>query len=663
MEFMKAFQHLNKSDVAVAGGKGASLGEMTQVGIPVPPGFVILSSAFEKFIGETGLNVEIDSILHTVNHHEMHTIENASEKIQSLILQAKMSQNIAHEISKNFNKLGAEFVAVRSSATAEDSSAAAWAGQLDTYLNTTEKNLLQNVQKCWASLFTPRAIFYRFEQNLHKENISVAVVVQKMVNSETSGIAFSVHPVTQDYNQLIIEAGFGLGEAIVSGQITPDSYVVEKEPFRIISKDINEQIKGIFRAKAGGNEWKELGEKGKEQVLSEKEILELAKLIIKIEKHYGFPVDVEWAREGNKFYITQSRPITTLTSQNNEKIIALEKYVTREHSLFFYMMWNLDAIEHTEPWVGYNINYILFTSENPAHKVSVWHHKPELDHYYKDMTEGFAKSSDLFNRTKKEYLHYWEKLFPYLSKKKKIKDVKELREYFNNLLNWWGPMANLFMIQELKDVPKKVAHEGLKLREMTQEYSDREDEVYIEFMNKKYPQYKDILMFMLPEEVFQLDKRPLSKEQLSIINKRKRGYFMWHKEVYPLNELEIFKQNMKISLIKPNIDNLEELKGMSAYKGVVKGKVRIILEKAQFNQFKEGEILVTDMTSPEFVPLLKKAKGIITDEGGVMCHAAIVSRELKIPCIVGTKVATQILKGGMEVEVDANKGIVRILES
>ena len=152
-----------------------------------------------------------------------------------------MPKDIGTAIQKEYKKLDAEYVAVRSSATAEDSASAAWAGQLDSFLNTTEKDLLKNIQKCWASLFTPRAIFYRYEKGLHKQKISVAVVVQKMVESEVSGIAFSVHPVTEDRNQLIIEAGFGLGEAIVSGQITPDSYVVEKEPRRIIDKNVSEQ--------------------------------------------------------------------------------------------------------------------------------------------------------------------------------------------------------------------------------------------------------------------------------------------------------------------------------------------------------------------------------------------------------------------------------------
>jgi pyruvate,water dikinase len=313
MELVEDFKKIDKNDVNLAGGKGASLGEMTRAGIPVPPGFVILSTAFEKFLEKTDLNVEIDAALETVNHKEMHTVENASEKIQTLISSAEIPKDIAEEIQKFFKDLNTKYVAIRSSATAEDSASAAWAGQLESYLNTTEGNLLENVKKCWASLFTPRAIFYRFEKNLHKQAISVAVVVQKMVKSEMSGIAFSVHPVTKDFNQMIIEACFGLGEAIVSGQITPDSYVVEKNPRNILDVNVEKQGRGLFGVITGGNEWQEIKEpKASSQVLTKVQILELADVVLKIEKHYGKPQDIEWAFAENNFYILQSRPITTL---------------------------------------------------------------------------------------------------------------------------------------------------------------------------------------------------------------------------------------------------------------------------------------------------------------------------------------------------------------
>ena len=324
MELIRPFEQLSKGDVGIAGGKGASLGEMTQAGIPVPPGFVVLSEAFEKFLVEANLNQELDTILdQEVRRDEMQSVELASAKIQQLITSAKMPEDIARAIQEQHIKLDAEYVAVRSSATAEDSSTAAWAGQLDTFLNTTNTDLLKNVQKCWASLFTPRAIFYRFEKGMHGQKISVAVVVQKMVQSEVSGIAFSVHPVTEDYNQLIIEAGFGLGEAIVSGQVTPDSFIVEKKPRRIIDKNITYQSRALWRAGPSGpsnpsgqaNEWRELSqEEGSKPALSDVQVMELAEIVLGIERHYGFPCDIEWAYEAGQFFITQSRPITTLTA-------------------------------------------------------------------------------------------------------------------------------------------------------------------------------------------------------------------------------------------------------------------------------------------------------------------------------------------------------------
>ncbi len=313
MKLTLNFKELNKNDALIAGGKGASLGEMTQAGIPVPPGFVVLSTTFDQFIRDADLEQEIHAILDYVNNKEIYTVDIASERIQALIKNAVMPKNIAVEIMKQFKELDAEFVAVRSSATAEDGADNAWAGQLDSYLNTKKSNLLEKVQSCWASLFTPRAIFYRFEKSLHNTKISVAVVVQKMVDSEISGIAFSVHPVTEDRNQLIIEAGYGLGEAIVSGQITPDSYVVEKNEAMILDVNIAEQTKMLVKKKNGGNEWVDVPlEKQPKQKMLGKEIMTFAKLIIDIEKHYGFPCDIEWAFEKGKFYIVQSRPITTL---------------------------------------------------------------------------------------------------------------------------------------------------------------------------------------------------------------------------------------------------------------------------------------------------------------------------------------------------------------
>lgn len=312
--FILPFSKLSKKDIAIAGGKGASLGEMTQAGLPVPPGFVILASVFDKFLKESDLDVEIEAQLEKVNYQDANSVDRYSNVIRDLIHDEKLPKDIGQEILSDFKKLKAKFVAVRSSATAEDSTQASWAGELETYLNTNERTLLENVRKCWSSLFTPRAIFYRNEKGLIKSKVSVAVIVQKMIESEIAGICFTVHPVTKDKNEMIIEAGLGLGEAVVSGQITPDSYVIDKRNFKIMDINISSQDRKLMQKKnLAENEWVSIPKSKKEiQKLTEKQIQELAKICVNIEKHYRAPQDIEWAFEKNKFYITQSRPITTL---------------------------------------------------------------------------------------------------------------------------------------------------------------------------------------------------------------------------------------------------------------------------------------------------------------------------------------------------------------
>lgn len=314
---VKKFKELSASDVDIAGGKGASLGEMYNANIPVPNGFVVLSGAFNEFTAKTGLVTEIEGELDKVDIDNVETVEKASENIRSMIFLKNFPEEFKKHIHKEFSELDAEFVAVRSSATSEDSADAAWAGQLDTFLNTTKENLLENIKKCWASLFTPRAIFYRFEKGLDKTDVSVAVVVQKMIASEISGIAFSVHPITEDINQLLIEAGIGLGEAVVSGQITPDNYVVKKDTLEIESKYISEQNRALFRGEEGGVMWVDVREHT--QKLSDELIIKLSKIINHIEDHYEFPCDIEWAYAEEELYITQSRPITTLQNVELKK--------------------------------------------------------------------------------------------------------------------------------------------------------------------------------------------------------------------------------------------------------------------------------------------------------------------------------------------------------
>ncbi len=312
METIKNLKQLSNKDLKIAGGKGASLGEMAAAGFPIPPGFVVLASAFDKFMKDTDAITEENAMLERIDISSTENVEDQAEIMRDVILKKKFPEDLAKEVLKEFDKLGAKYVAVRSSATAEDSKIDAWAGQLESYLYVTRDDILKYVQRCWASLYTPRALFYRVERKMRRKQVSVAVVIQKMVNSDVSGVCFTVHPITRDKDQMIIEACWGLGEALVQGIITPDSYVIEKSTLNIIDINIGSQEKQILKAKKETEEKsvpKNLREK---QKLTEKQIKELAKICIDIEKHYKDPRDIEWALEGNKFYIVQSRPITTL---------------------------------------------------------------------------------------------------------------------------------------------------------------------------------------------------------------------------------------------------------------------------------------------------------------------------------------------------------------
>ncbi len=420
---------VDKSDIPVVGGKAANLGELMRIEIPVPDGFVVDARTFRDFITRAGLKDRIYSLLQNLNVENTEELNRVSEEIRKMISEAKMPEDVEMEIRKAYRELsdGKEvFVAIRSSATAEDLPSASFAGQQDTYLNVKgEDNVVEKVKACWGSLFTPRAIYYRVQKGFRHEDVSIAVLVQKMVNSEKSGVMFTSHPVTGE-KKCMIEAVFGLGEAIVGGLVTPDTYVFDR--IKRTLEEVNVAEKKFMIVRKNGNQRVELGEKGKERVLSDEEIRKLVDIGELIEDHYGKPQDVEWAIEGGEIYIVQSRPVTTIR----------------------------EAVEKEE-----------------------------------------------------------------------------------------------------------IAETGKIL-----------------------------------------------------------------------------------------------LKGLGASPGIAVGQVKIVSNERDIGKVREGDILVAVMTTPDMVPAMKRASAIVTDEGGMTCHAAIVSRELGVPAVVGTKNATKVLKDGTFVTVDGEKGIV-----
>ena len=312
------FKEVGKEDVDLVGGKGANLGEMTQAGFPVPPGFIITVNAYYDFLEEAKIRDKITTILLGIDVNNSKLLEDSSEKVKKLILNADFPEAIARDILAAYFKLDSglarhALVAVRSSATAEDLPGASFAGQQETFLNVHgESNLIEKVKACWASLFTARAIFYRVTNKFDHFKVGIAIPVQKMIESEESGIMFTIDPVTNDKSKIVIEAILGLGEMIVQGEVTPDHYEVAKKTGVITLKTVNCQEKMMLK-KGSVNEILPVpAAQANRQKLDDPAIIKLAVLGEKLEKHYFFPQDIEWAFEKGKLYIVQTRPVTTV---------------------------------------------------------------------------------------------------------------------------------------------------------------------------------------------------------------------------------------------------------------------------------------------------------------------------------------------------------------
>ncbi len=440
------FKELSKASLAEAGGKGANLGEMYQQGFPIPNGFVTTSGAYFKFIDANNLREPISKMLGALDVNDSEKLQETAEKIKQMIINGRIPDDIRADIIRSYKELsemaGREvYVAVRSSATAEDLPTASFAGQQATFLNVRgAENTVEAVKKCWASLFEPRAIFYRVQNRFDHMKVGLAAVVQMMVQSEKAGVVFTVDPMTQDRNRMSIEAAYGLGEVVVSGLVTPDTYVVDKRDLKIIDKKIAKQTWMIAKIE-GENRRLNIKEEAQSlQKLSDLEIRDLAKMCIKIEEHYESPQDIEYAFERGNLYIVQARPITTLKKKEEEAV--------------------------------------------PAQK----------------QAQG------------------------------------------------------------------QEAARG---------------------------------------------------EETKIL-----------------------------------------ARGLGASPGIGVGPVKIIKSASEIKRVEKGDVLVTEMTTPDYVPGMKRAAAIVTDTGGMTSHAAIVSRELGVPCVVGAAGATGILKEGELISVDGSSGIV-----
>ncbi len=318
MEYTARFDEIGKDDIALAGGKGANLGEITNAGLPVPPGFVVTTRAYDAFVEAGGLREEIIGL--ASGAEDPTTFEEAAEKIRALFQRGQMPDGVAREIRAAYDGLdeGGEVpVAVRSSATAEDLPGASFAGQQETYLNVRGAGALEEaVRACWASLWTARAMAYRRRQGIDPATVGLAVVVQRMVDAEAAGILFTADPVGGRRDRMVINAAWGLGEAVVGGEVTPDTLVVSREGWRVISRDTEDKVVMTVLTPNGSEERPVPQERRRRPVLDDETAVELARYGARIEDHYGAPQDIEWALAGGELSILQARPITNLPPED-----------------------------------------------------------------------------------------------------------------------------------------------------------------------------------------------------------------------------------------------------------------------------------------------------------------------------------------------------------
>lgn len=443
--FVKWLDEVTKDDVALVGGKGANLGELTQNKIEVPPGFCLTADAYRYFLRAAGLERKIAAIIHGLEVEDSSRLQTESARIRELVVNSAVPEEISLEVRTAYEQLGQQInitdpaVAVRSSATAEDLPEASFAGQQDTFLQVRgPAQVVEYVRRCWASLWTARAVYYREKQGFDHLEVALSVVVQKMINSGKSGVMFTANPVTNDPEQMMINASWGLGEAVVSGLVTPDEYLVDKNTLSIVDQNIAEKTVMIVDCPDGSGTRNvpvadQLGpDMIRAQCLTAAEIMQLVQYGRKIEDLYGCYQDIEWGydQDTGRLYILQARPVTTFKGEG----------------------------------------------------------KP-------------------------------------------------------------------------------------------------------------------------------MDKEAAGKTKVLV-------------------------------------------RGLSASPGLGSGTVKKIKDVTEIARIEAGDVLVTVMTNPDMVPAMRKASAVVTDEGGRTCHAAIVSRELGIPCIVGAKVATAVLAEGSKVTVDATCGVV-----
>lgn len=344
----------------------------------------------------------------------------------------------------------------------------------------------------------------------------------------------------------------------------------------------------------------------------------------------------------------------------NTKLI---KIASRDRSLINGYVWHKNKRMCYRTWLNYTLKNDAII--HPANeKMSIWHDPLELNKINTLTLQKINKNSSFVNNIIQSVHSSWKKLQPFINKKKSITTITEFQNFFHSYVLWWSHASMLMIIPDINNIPLSIKKKVLNARSKYEKFSDLSDQILLQYFKKHFPKYKDISYVISPEEIISLAKHTLTAKNLEIIKKRKKkgwslinGKLTYYTDTAKLlskHHLELISDSGKI--------NKNKLKGITAHKGSVQGIARLVLKKSELHKVKNGDILITDATTPDFLPAMKKAAAFVTDEGGITCHAAIVAREMKKPCIVGTKIATKILKDGDLVKVDAKNGIVKIIK-
>ncbi|QDT98062.1 PEP/pyruvate-binding domain-containing protein [Gimesia aquarii] len=669
---------LNSSHVFEAGGKGASLGELMCAKAPVPPGFVVTSFAFQKFISQGDLKQIIVDTIQTLNAGKI-DLAQANQQIHSALEVAAIPDEVIEAINKAEQTLQAGRVSVRSSATCEDSATSAWAGQLETFLDVTPDKIVENIRSCWLSLFSQSALSYGATHGYAAGQISVAVVVQKMIASEISGIGFSVHPVTQEPDIQLIEACLGLGEAIVSGRIVPDQFVVARHSNEILESIVGDQKEALWMGSDHSKpKWQDLDGRGTKPKITSQQVIEYSKILARLHDHYGHPIDTEWAIEDGAFQILQARPITTLANEYDQTLIdESQEWQFLVRRPFFLLaatvlpFW-LDS-KHADKTLGTHLNETLLIQDDTG-LFNLFYAKKSLDAYMEHIGNLLQNERAHLIEILKHALGLYDQGYARIDRGLEGFDsLQEIEDFFADIAQHTTvfPAWVLIYIESNQIQDPEVQALSEEIRSHTF-YPVIERRILEPLAIKT----AKTLGFSKPERACELIvwselknglvTRDLLESRLAAVEAGDRSIFqvIEDQETFHLVSQTgyLLTRLAKQRQLQP-ASHSHELTGQVAWPGVFRGRAHVVLSLDAMGQTMEpDEVLVSIQSSPALMPLLERCGAIVTDDGGIACHAAILARELRKPALIGTQQATRKIKTGDLIEVDTYHQVVRILE-